>query len=59
MESNKRELCINMDLIEKPTVRIYPEESPEDMDEEKRNAFFKHKNHFFVITSAGKPVYTR
>ena len=58
MES-KQEVYINIDTIEKPIIRFYPNESPEDENEEKRDAFFKHKNHFFVLTSAGKPVYTR
>jgi len=55
----KEEIPINVDLIEKPVLRKYPNESPEDEDVAKRTAFYKHKNHFFIITVAGKPVFTR
>ena len=31
----------------------------EQPEEEKKNTdYFSHKNHFFIITNAGKPVYT-
>ena len=59
MEPAATELYINVDTIEKPILRPYPNESPEDADESKRNAFYNHKNHFFILTTAGKPVYTR
>ena len=58
MES-KEELCINLEIIEKPVIRPHYGESPEDLDPAKREAFYNHKNHFFILTSAGKPVYTR
>jgi len=43
----------------KPTPSDYPKESPEDPHEHIRNAFFSHSNHFFILTIAGKPVFTR
>lgn len=54
-----QELNMGADMIEKPVLRLHPDESPEDADEAKRNAFYAHKNHFYIFTVAGKPVYTR
>lgn len=55
----EQEIPINIDLTEKPVLRKYPNESPDDEDPAKRAAFYKHKNHFFIVTIAGKPVFTR
>jgi len=46
-------------LIEIPRIKQHANESPDDPDEEKRTAFYKHKNHFFVLTIAGKPIFTK
>ena len=53
------EIPINVDLIAKPVLRRYPNESPDYEDPSRRAAFHKHKNHFFIITVAGKSVFTR
>jgi hypothetical protein len=50
---------LKSDKGNKPTPSNYPKESPEDSDEHIRNAFFSHSNHFFILTIAGKPVFTR
>jgi hypothetical protein len=58
MES-KEELCINVEMIVWGVFKSHYGESPEDMDAAKREAFYGHKNHFFILTAAGKPIYTR
>ncbi len=58
-KKTKHELDVAAELILRPTVKSHPEESPEDPDEARRISFYAHKSHFFVFTSAGKPVYTR
>ncbi len=49
----------NVELIEKPILKSHLAESPEDPDIEKRRAFYSHKCHFFIFTTAGKPIFTR
>ncbi len=50
---------LEVDLIEKPIIKSYAEEGPEEQSEHRRKAFYNHKKHFFVITTAGKPIFTR
>ena len=50
---------ISIELVHRPIIKSYVEETPEAPDEVKRKAFFKHRRQFFVITAAGKPIFTR
>ncbi len=59
LETTNQGVSTNVDLIERPFIKSYAGESPEEADETKRKAFFAHKCHFFVFTLAGKPVFTR
>jgi hypothetical protein len=47
------------ELVKRPIIKSYIEESPESEDEDKRNAYFNHNKQFLIITIAGKPIYTR
>lgn len=47
------------ELVPRPIIKSYVEESPESTDESKRTAYFSHKKQFLIITAAGKPIYTR
>ncbi len=61
MEPSEKKECLytNVNLCEVPEVKKHGGESPESKSELSRKSFFAHKTHLFVITSAGKPVYTR
>jgi len=52
-------LEVEKPLVEAPVIRSYVEHSPEDSEEACREAFFHHHKHIFIITTAGKPIYTR
>ena len=52
-------MTTNVELVERPILGTHINESPEDPDPFKRDAFYKHNCHFFIFTSAGKPVFTR
>ncbi len=58
MKSNEG-ISTNVDLVERPVLKSYANESPEDRDEAKRLAFYRHKSHYFIFTTAGKPVFTK
>jgi len=47
------------ELVQRPIIKSYIEESPESEDEDKRNAYFNHNKQFLILTVAGKPIYTR
>ena len=47
------------EIIPRPIIKSYAEESPETPEAEKRQAFFDHKRQFLIITAAGKPIFTR
>eukprot|EP01022_Parablepharisma_sp_SALTPOND_P014358 TRINITY_DN1943_c0_g1_i1.p2 TRINITY_DN1943_c0_g1~~TRINITY_DN1943_c0_g1_i1.p2 ORF type:complete len:696 (+),score=109.46 TRINITY_DN1943_c0_g1_i1:287-2374(+) len=47
------------EIVPRPIIKSYVEESPEAPDSEKRDAFFEHKKQFLIITAAGKPIFTR
>lgn len=59
MSSQKASNDVKLAINEKPVPSEYDAESPEDYDENVRKAFFSHTNHFFILTAAGKPVFTR
>jgi len=52
-------ISINFELIEKPVLRMHSHESPEDPDPKNRELFYHHSCHFFIFTTAGKPIFTR
>ena len=51
--------AMSEEIVHQPIIKSYVEESPEVPDEDKRLAFFEHKKQFFIVTAAGKPIYTR
>jgi hypothetical protein len=59
MVEESKNLDDSIEIIPYPTIKRYFEESPDNMEESKRMAFYRHNKHFYIITPAGKPIYSR
>lgn len=46
-------------IPEVPAIKTAPHEDPDNADKAKRSSFYAHKNHYFALTLAGKPIFTR
>jgi hypothetical protein len=45
--------------IDIPAIKRHSEEDPSSQDESKRKLFYDHKTHFFILTTVGKPIFSK